>query len=580
MKLQPTRLACAMAVAVALCGGQAAAQSAAPSENATINLIRLLVEQGVIKKDQADALVKQAEAEAVQARGTAVAAAPTGALAAQPGDVRVPYIPETVREQIREEVRSDVMAQAKAENWAQPNTFPDWVSRITVDGDMRVRSESQFFDGGNSNQVINFARFNSAGPTLFNTYDDAGKQTYGHAVPFLNTRKDRRNQLKIRARLGVTAQLSDQWKAGIRLASGSNNSPVSTSATLGGGMDKKDIWLDQAFLKYSPADWVELTAGRAANPFVSTDMLYSGDLNFDGVSAVFKQPLEGRPVTLFGTLGAFALEYANGPFNWESGTEGDSENKWLLGAQIGADWKIDAENQLRGALAYYHFDNTLGRISSPCDPLTEGSCDTDWSRPAFMQKGNTLMLLRDWQPSSVKSWDEYQYVGLASKFNLLDVNLRWDTRVFHGLGLRLSGNYVRNLAYSKRKMDERGTTPNGTDFIVSNGVYNANDVRVGLDSGPNAWMLHAALGNGYGLNDKGDWQVFAGYKYIEPDAMPDAYNDSSFHLGGTNARGYTLGAGYAFEKNVYGQMRWSSSKEVSGQPLSIDVLQLEVNARF
>ena len=31
----------------------------APSENATVNLIRLLVQQGVIKQDQADALVAQ-----------------------------------------------------------------------------------------------------------------------------------------------------------------------------------------------------------------------------------------------------------------------------------------------------------------------------------------------------------------------------------------------------------------------------------------------------------------------------------------------------------------------------------------
>ncbi|CAK7031023.1 putative porin [Kerstersia gyiorum] len=582
MKLQPTRLACTLAIAMALGSGQALAQVAAPSDNATINLIRLLVEQGVIQKDQAEALVRQAEAEAAQARGTAAAGVPvaaTGAALAQPGDVRVPYIPETVREQIRQDVRADVMAQAQAENWAQPNTFPDWVSRITVEGDMRVRDESHFFDGGNSDLIINFAKFNSAGPTLFNVYDDSGKPVYAHDIPYLNARKDRRNQWRIRAGLGVKVQLAEQWQAGIRLASGSTSSPVSTTTTLGGGMEKKDIWLDQAYLKYSPADWVTLTAGRAANPFVSTDMLYAGDLNFDGVSAVFRHAPAGRPVTWFGTLGAFALEYAHGPFNWSDMSEGDSENKWLFGAQAGADWKINASNTLRGALAYYYYDNTLGQLSSPCDPLTESACDTDWSRPAFMQKGNTLMLLRDWQPSSTKSWNEYQYVGLASKFNLLDLNLRWDTRVLNGLGLRVTGNYVRNLAFSKRRMEERSTR-HGTDFIASNGIYNDNDVRVGIDSGPNAWLVQAALGNGYGLNDKGDWQVFASYRYIEPDALPDAYNDSSFHLGGTNARGYIIGAGYAFEKNVYGQLRWSSSKEVSGAPLSIDVLQLEVNARF
>lgn len=93
-------------------------------------------------------------------------------------------------------------------------------------------------------------------------------------------------------------------------------------------------------------------------------------------------------------------------------------------------------------------------------------------------------------------------------------------------------------------------------------------------------MLQATLGNGFGLNDKGDWMAFVGYKYIQPDAMPDAYNDPTFHLGGTNARGYYIGAGYAIDKNVFAQMRWISSKEVYGPPLSIDVLQFELNARF
>ena len=64
---------------------------------------------------------------------------------AQAGDVRVPYIPQTVRDQIRDEVKAEVMTQAKEENWAQPNTFPDWVSRITVEGDVRVRDESRLY---------------------------------------------------------------------------------------------------------------------------------------------------------------------------------------------------------------------------------------------------------------------------------------------------------------------------------------------------------------------------------------------------------------------------------------------------
>ncbi|QVQ27003.1 putative porin [Achromobacter deleyi] len=564
MKFQLNRLAASLALAAAGAVALPAHGAPAPSENATINLIRLLVQQGVLKPEQADALVAQAEAEAKAARQ---ATPDRGAAVAQAGDVRVPYIPQTVRDQIRDEVKAEVMVQAKDENWAQPNTFPDWVSRITVEGDVRVRDESRFYNGNNSNEITDFAKLNANGPY------DVNPDTSTAYPPMLNTRQDRRNQLRIRARLGVRADISEAWTAGIRLATGSDDSPVSTSQTLGGGMGKKDIWLDQAYLTYRPAKWATVTGGRIANPFESTDTLFSNDLNFDGVAAIFKHPLQGRDVTLFGTLGAFATEYANNGWNSGSMSEGSSENKWLLGAQVGADWKINTQNSLRGALAYYHFDNIAGQRSSSCSPWAgDENCDTDWSRPAFMQKGNTLFLLRNIAPDPLDPANtaQPQFVGLASKFDLLDLNLRWDTRVFDGLGLRLNGNYIRNLAYSKSKMMSRSQ-----GYIVNNFGENGD-----IESGPNAWMLQATLGRSYDLKEKGDWLAFVGYKYIQPDALPDAFNDSSFHQGGTNARGYYIGGGYAFDKNVYGVFRWMSTKEIYGPPLAIDTMQFEINARF
>ncbi|MFD4838733.1 putative porin [Achromobacter sp. NPDC058515] len=564
MKFQMNRLAASLALAAAGAVALPAHSAPAPSENATINLIRLLVQQGVLKPEQAEALVAQAEAEAKAARQ---ATPDRGAAVAQAGDVRVPYIPQTVRDQIRDEVKAEVMVQAKEENWAQPNTFPDWVSRITVEGDVRVRDESRFYNGGNSNEITDFAKLNAKGPY------DVNPNTSTAFPPMLNTREDRRNQLRIRARLGVRADISEAWTAGIRLATGSDDSPVSTTQTLGGGMGKKDIWLDQAYLTYRPAKWATVTGGRIGNPFESTDTLFSNDLNFDGIAAIFKHPLQGRDVTLFGTLGAFATEYANNGWNSGSMSEGPTENKWLLGAQVGADWKVNSQNSLRGAVAYYHFDNIAGQRSSSCSPWAgDENCDTDWSRPAFMQKGNTLFLLRNIAPDPLNPGNtaQPQFVGLASKFDLLDLNMRWDTRVFDGLGLRLNGNYIRNLAYSKSKMMSRSQ-----GYIVNNFGENGD-----IESGPNAWMLQATLGRSYDLKEKGDWLAFVGYKYIQPDALPDAFNDSSFHQGGTNARGYYIGGGYAFEKNVYGVFRWMSTKEIYGPPLAIDTMQFEINARF
>lgn len=563
MNFQPNRLAAVVAVTLALSAGHSLAQ--APSENATINLIRLLVQQGVLPAEQAEALVQQAEQEALQARQQSGAVA--GGVAAEAGDVRVPYIPETVRDQIRDEVKTEVIAQAKSENWATPNTFPDWVSRIKVDGDVRIRNESRFFDSSNSSEIIDYHDMNLGGPYDVNT------NTQTQLPPILNTREDRKNRFRIRARLGITAALTDQWSAGVRLASGSDDSPVSTTQTLGGGMSKKDIWLDQTWLRWQSDRGDNVTLGRASNPFVSTDMLYSNDLNFDGVSASIAPIEVADNFSLFGTVGAFALEYGSDSWPSSSTEKGESEDKWLFGGQLGAQWKFNNQDQLRSTLAYYHFDNIEGQRSSECSLYTgDVACDTDWSRPEFMQKGNSLFLLRNiaLDPSDPAHTPLPQYVGLASEFNVLDLNMIWDTSVFNNLRMRLHGNYIVNLAYDESDMWKRSQGQ----------IINNFDDDGEHESGDSAWMLHATLGNALDRLQKGDWNMFAGYKYIEPDALPDAYNDSSFHLGGTNAKGYYLGGSYGLDENVYALGRWISTDEVYGSPLSINLLQVELNARF
>jgi len=78
----------------------------------------------------------------------------------------------------------------------------------------------------------------------------------------------------------------------------------------------------------------------------------------------------------------------------------------------------------------------------------------------------------------------------------------------------------------------------------------------------------------------GAWRAFVGYRYVEADAVLDAFTDSDFHLGGTDAKGYFLGADYGFTPRVFGRLRYLSANEIDGAPLGIDVLQLDLNAQF
>src|SRR5260221_13635126 len=89
----------------------------------TINLVNALVEQGVLTRAKADALIAQAQqAAAKPAAAAAPPGAPAGAAAPSertlptetpvaPGVVRVPYVPESVKEEIGKEVKQEINTQ-------------------------------------------------------------------------------------------------------------------------------------------------------------------------------------------------------------------------------------------------------------------------------------------------------------------------------------------------------------------------------------------------------------------------------------------------------------------------------------
>src|SRR5580704_14347595 len=132
----------AAALAIVPCGASLAAderQSLEELRNTIINLLQALVDQGVISKEKAAQLVKQAQDKA---------AADAAALAkSEEGAVRVPYVPQIVKDeiskQVAEEVKpavvADVIKEAQTEKWGVPGALPDWLTRIRVSGDVLLR---------------------------------------------------------------------------------------------------------------------------------------------------------------------------------------------------------------------------------------------------------------------------------------------------------------------------------------------------------------------------------------------------------------------------------------------------------
>lgn len=570
-------------------------QAKAKSPNSTTNLVHLLVEQGVIDKEKGEELIKQAEDEAYVARTAAREAASkadqaastasaAAAAASPPGSKRVTYVPDIVKRELREDIRREVMAQAKTEGWASPGKYPEWASRIRLSGDIRGRFEGLWYPGGSWNaagQIVDFNAINTGSPYNVSPLDLSDPATY-------NSTEDR-NRFRLRARLGLDADLMEGFTAGLRLATGSDSAPVSTNQTLGGSggnFSKYSLWLDRAFLKYEPfkntdlkspyADKsdVELTMGRFDNPFwTATDLVYDTDLGFDGLAVKGRHEVSPG-ITPFAVAGAFPIFNTNLNFATNENDKFESDDKYLLGAQVGVNWQATEQVGLTFGAGVFDFSGVQGELSSPCDVKLQSACDTDSKRPSFAQKGNTYMPLRDIIPPvgyAGGPYDQPQYFGLASKFMPVVLSARADLGFFDPIHVAVDGEFVWNAAFDEDEISR---------VAVNNLKQNTASGQQGAyDGGNMGWMARVTVGH-QKLAKFGDWNASLGYKYLESDAVMDAFADSDFGLGGTNLKGYIIGANYALSQNVYTTAKWLSASSVAGEPYSVDTLQLDVNAKF
>jgi len=580
---------------VAAIGGPSTPAPATPSQNVTINLINRLVKKGVLSKEDAADLIQQAEADAQTAQAQAAAAqqavaeatqAAQQAIAATPppptddGSVRVTYIPAVVKSQISDQVKDEVMAQARAEGWAAPKLIPTWLPNFRPFADIRVRYEGDYFPNGNdaSGAFPNFNAINTGAP--FNT---AGDQF----SPQLNVDQDR-NRIRLRARFGADLNLGEGFTSGIRVATGQDNSPTSTNQSMGlpyngqgGNFSKYAIWLDRAFIKYEiggqPTKNLAITFGRFDNPFFSTSQIvWDDDLGFDGVALQGKYEVV-RGFTPFVAGGVFPVYNTDFNFSSNQPQKFASYDKWLYGVQGGFDWKITKDLEFKMGAAYYYFDNIEGKLSSPYTPLNINDAgDTDASRPSFAQKGNTYMALRDIVPNASNDYgttNQWQYYGLATPFHDLDLNFKLDYKIFEPYVISVSGEWVENLAFDSGAIGDKAVNNRGaTDTTVSDSI----GAFVGGDT---AWIVQMQVGSA-DLGKRWDWQLFGGYRYVESDAVVDGFNDSDFGGGGTNLKGYTIGANLALSKNVFVGVRYLSATSIAGPPFKEDIVQFDLNAKF
>jgi hypothetical protein len=582
------------------------ASPAAPTTNATVNLINLMVKRNLISRDDADGLIRQAQQEADNARATQATTAATAERAltiqqTQPApapapqanaggddEMRISYVPDIVKKQIADQVTQNVMEQNRDEHLADTiaaSRVPEWVQRLHLTGDIRLRYEGDFFPSGNA-QGGNFINFNAI--NTGSAFNVSTSNPNPFTPPQYNVNEDR-NRFRLRLRIGAGIDLGSNFSAGVRVATGSDDNPTTENQTLGGvssgqggDFSKYQVWLDRAFLRYeyggTPEEDFSATVGRFDNPWYGTTMMWANDLAFDGI--VLKGSYEVAPgVTPFLTAGAFPVFNTDFNFSTNNTTKFQSEDKYLFAVQGGAKWQISKDVKFTGAAAFYDFEDIEGKVSDPIDEQDAAgdvTGSTDDSRPSFAQNGNTYIALRNYTGAAAAGPNQQQYFGLASKFQVVSVYAQLDYSHWDPFHLSVTGEFIDNVGFDRNAIVNGGPEsdpgPQNNTFTTDPSSFYGGNIgyMIHMDAG------HAALENLW------DWNVRLSYRYVQTDATVDAFTDSDFGapLYGTNLKGYTVEGNLALSKRVWLGLRYMSADNVAGPTFHSDLVQFDINAKF
>ena len=503
--------------------------------NTLVGVLEELVRSGVVSEAEARKIVDKAQADALTEVAKSSADDAVG-----PNTVRVTYVPDIVKDQLRQQIKSElrdevsqeVIDQARHDGWGVPGGLPAWISEITWHADVRVRSESVLFADNNAQGFYrNFQAINEAGGI-----GPAGENA------LLNVSEDV-HQMTSRLRFGLDTRLSDHWSMAARISTGNEGNPVTRNAQLGQYNAPWDAFVDLAYAQYH-SKYLLFSGGRFPNPFLSTNLVFDDDLTFEGLTATGFLPfdLAGAEDRVYLTAGYFPLDEI----------ELSSRDKYLLGAQLGGQFALGGST-LGIGLAYYDFANVNGTRNLP------GSTANDFTAPSFVQKGNTMFDIRnDLQPDT-------GLFALAAEYRLVDLALVFDSGPLTMSGandpihIKFTGDYVTNEGYDEQ------------DILRATGAL--------VPGKTDGYQLEFSVG----MNDIdrfGKWRLVGVYRHLERDAVLDAFTDSDFHRGGTDAQGWGLEAYYGIARNTWMRARYMTANEIEGPPLGIDVFQLDLNTKF
>jgi hypothetical protein len=299
-----------------------------------------------------------------------------------------------------------------------------------------------------------------------------------------------RTRGRFRARFDVKNKFTDEWRAGLRLATGDLDEPISTNQSFTSFFGRKSFAIDQAYVVYTP-NWFKpltLTGGKFAYTWKRTELTFDSDLNPEGISPVLSFDLKETPLQNIKVI-ALAL-----PFRESSG----GKDSYTMGGGLQTTWDL-----------------------GPWMKLEAGATYTDWfNTDAILQAALAQALLGNSITNAASD------TAFASRFGLLDLiaELKFDTG-YERWPLLLLFDYVTNTRAC------------------------ANVDIAGVDCNPNdrqGYWAEIAFGQ---TKERHDIQVGYTLIHIEQEAVLGPFNFSDLRQA-TDVVNHRLSFAYQAYKNI------------------------------
>ena len=298
------------------------------------------------------------------------------------------------------------------------------------------------------------------------------------------------DRARIRFRFGARAHVYEDLDFVFRLSTGGDTASTSGNTTLDGTFGNEAISLNLAYGSWEFMNGLIVQGGKVKNPFMKSEVVWDNDVNPEGLSQIYQK--KSGDSTLQFVAGQYIIEETDRKNNI------DSDDVILLAWQAQLHQKTKA-GKFKFAVAWYDYHHLTDQGSAITKQLGSG----------------------DGQRNSQVTGTDVNTTNMQT----LDFMADWSSPI---------GSKHGNLFY-EYAVNTSADAPAGNNTIAQD-----------LDT---AWQLGFKFGDKR-VKKAGQWQIKTLYRVVQQDAVFYALTDSSFHQGGTNAKGVELGAKYAIRKGM------------------------------